>query len=86
MNTGARDVRHLRDRSGQLSLEGPTVIQLLHKLRHAQCRPIKDFKANAAAMRQPLTGHLQPQIVDLRARHEDRGAACAQFIGHFRLF
>ena len=62
MDPGLFHLLDLLDGSGQFPLHGALKIQLLHKIRGPQGRPIENLKPHPSAFRKPFRGQGQADI------------------------
>ena len=75
MHAGLLDLGHRLDRLGEVTFEGPLVVDLLGELADAESLVVHQLEADAAGLRQALRCELEAGLVDLVRRHEDRTAA-----------
>ncbi len=69
MNPCLFHTAYLRDGSGQFPLQSSLIVKLLHKFRHSEIFPVKNFESNSAPLRKTLGSHREPEFIDLVGGH-----------------
>ncbi len=59
------------DRPLEFSLEGPAIVQLLHKVGHREACLVEKLIPDPAALGQTLARQLKPDFIHLIGRHHD---------------
>ncbi len=80
------DTADLRDSTSQFTLQGTLVVQLLHKLGHAEVFTIKDLKADPAPLGQPLGSQRESELMHTVCRHHYPFTIRADLVGGFGIF
>ncbi len=82
VHVSAGDAVDGADGSGQLTFEGPLVVDSLAELRRGDPLLVEEGVALRATGGQTLGAHIEPQLVDLRLGYQHRGAAVTQLVAH----